>query len=204
LEALIAFGGVVLGWLLGAGTQIVRDRRQAAIALALVQNELLGNVAQLELALEWGVEEEGVRPTSWLKRWKLSRMAWEQHGPAAMTLLDAADAWKVHQAYHALDAAELLFDEAREAVAELKQVDLVASENAARVREIAALDAEARKKLELQIRALWDAAEVVDRPLRRRSASLTQQRVAHESRAGEAAQPPPEEEAGASSPNSPN
>ena len=189
MEALIAFGGVVLGWLLGAGTQIVRDRRQAAIALALVQNELLGNVAQLELALEWGVEEEGVRPTSWLKRWKLSRMAWEQHGPAAMTLLDAA---------------ELLFDEAREAVAEIKQVDLVAPENAARVREIAALDAEARKKLELQIRALWDAAEVVDRPLRRRSASLTQQRVAHESRAGEAAQPPPEEEAGASSPNSPN
>ena len=49
--------------------QVLRDRRQATIALALVQNELLGNVAQLELTLEWGAEEEGVRPSSWLKRW---------------------------------------------------------------------------------------------------------------------------------------
>lgn len=63
--ALIAFGGVVLGWVLGAGTQLLRDRRQAQIALMLIHNELIGNIAQLDLAQTQGIEDEGVYLSHW-------------------------------------------------------------------------------------------------------------------------------------------
>jgi hypothetical protein len=51
MEVLIAIGLIVLGWGLGVGTQIWRDRRQARIALMLIHNELLGSIAQLDLAM---------------------------------------------------------------------------------------------------------------------------------------------------------
>jgi hypothetical protein len=44
----------------------------------------------------------------------------------ATTLRDADAAWKVQDAYHALDAAELLLEAAREGVIALRGADLSA------------------------------------------------------------------------------
>ena len=168
VEALVAFGGILLGWGLGAGTQMLRDRRQTRVALALIHNELLGTIAQLDLAAQADAPGLGLRPARWYKRWKLARTAWDQHGAVAMLSLDADDATKVHAAYHALDAAELLFEEAREAVIALGQavgnladVD-VASQNPEAATQFAELDARAREKLETQLTALHEAHDVLD------------------------------------------
>jgi hypothetical protein len=158
MEALTAFGGIALGWVLGAGTQIWRDRRQARIALTLVHNELLGIIAQLDLAMRTGANAKPLRTSHWYKRWKLSRTAWEQQGAVAMLDLDGDEAWEIHNAYHALDAAELLFEETREAVIALGEAvgnlgdPKIASSNPQEAATFARLDAEAREKLGIQIR----------------------------------------------------
>jgi hypothetical protein len=171
--ALIAFGGVVLGWVLGAATQLLRDRRQAQIALMLIHNELIGNIAQLDLAQNAGVDEDDrVHLSHWARRWRLSRSAWDQQGAMALTRLDADAAWKVQDAYHALDAAELLLEAAREGVIALRGADLPAPENADAVARLATTDAESREKLGVQLRALFEAEEALNRalPSRRRVA----------------------------------
>lgn len=170
--ALIAFGGVVLGWVLGAGTQLLRDRRQAQIALMLIHNELIGNIAQLDLAQTQGIEDEGVYLSHWSRRWRLSRSAWDQQGAMALTRLDADAALKVQDAYHALDPAELLLEAAREGVIAVRGADLSAPENADAVAQLAATDAESREKLGVQLKALFEAEEAVNRalPSRRRLA----------------------------------
>lgn len=182
MDALIGLSGVVLGWGLGAGTQIWRDRRQAKIALTLIHNEILGNIAQLDLALTSGADGAPPRPSHWYKRWKLSRTAWEQQGAVGMVLLDGNDAWKIHGAYHALDAADLLFDEAREGVVALGQAvgDLsspdIAKRNPEAFEMFTRLDADSRRKLQVQLEALHDAHDVLDRHLRLRKHAT--QRVA--------------------------
>lgn len=172
MDAGIALGGVVLGWVLGAGTQWWRDRRQATIALTLIHNELLGNIAQLDLALTSGAGVTPPQPSHWYKRWKLSRTAWEQQGGVAMLLLNGEDAWKVHAAYHALDAGELLFEETREAVVALGRAvgnlgdPEIVKLNPVPAKQFADLDAEARRKLGIQLDQLHESHEVLDHNLR--------------------------------------
>jgi hypothetical protein len=171
--ALIAFGGVVLGWILGAGTQYLRDRRQAQIALMLINNELIGNIAQLDLAQNAGIDEDGrVHLSHWARQWRLARNAWDQQGGTALTLLGGDAARKVQNAYHALDAAELLLEAAREGVIALRGADLSAPENADAVAQLATTDAESREKLGVQLRALFEAEKAVTQalPSRRRLA----------------------------------
>jgi hypothetical protein len=125
IEGLFALGGVALGWLCGAATQIWRDRGQARIALTLVHNELLGNIAQIDLAQRMGIDEHGtIQLSHWYRRWRLSRRAWDQHGPIVLGKLDDRAAFAVQGAYHALDAAELLNDASREAVIAVRDVKL--------------------------------------------------------------------------------
>jgi hypothetical protein len=166
MEALIALGGVALGWGLAAGTQIWRDRRQARIALNLVHNELLGNIARLDLARRGGDDDEPPSPSHWYKRWKLSRTAWDQHGGAAMQLLDKEAAMCVQDAYHALDAAELLFEEARDAVAEFASADRPTTELVEFAAAFARLDTASREKIGIQLAALERAHAALDRRLR--------------------------------------
>jgi hypothetical protein len=81
VEALIALGGVALGWLLGLGSAVLRDRRQARIAAHMIQVELMMNQAELRRLRQigfWGGAPEGPR-----------RTAWEAH---AGNLIPAADA----------------------------------------------------------------------------------------------------------------
>jgi hypothetical protein len=166
MEGLLVLAGVVLGWLLGVGTQLWRDRRQARIALTLVHNELLGNIAQLDLAHRTGIEEDGtLRPSHWYKRWRLSRTAWEQHGAVALSGLGEDGIWALQEAYHALDAAELLLEEAREGVIAVREVDLSAPENAALAARAASADADSRERLGIQLAALRKAHDAVDRKL---------------------------------------
>ena len=170
MEVVIAFGGIVLGWILGAATEMWRESKRARIALMIIHNELLGNMAQLDLALRADVDEPP-QPSRWYKRWKLTRTAWEQQGALAMLRLDGEDAWTVHGAYHALDASELLFDEAREGVVALGQAvgnlgdPAIAAANPAAAEQFASLDALSREKLRIQLDALSAAHQVLDRHL---------------------------------------
>jgi hypothetical protein len=88
-----------------------------------------------------------------------------------MLRLSADDALAVHGAYHALDASELLLDEAREGVTALGQSvgNLADAEVAAlhpdAAAQFARLDAESRQRLENQLDALWAAHAVLDRRL---------------------------------------
>jgi hypothetical protein len=171
--ALIALGGVLLGWALAAGTQILRDRRQAQLALMLVHNELLGNTAQLDLAQRPDPEGEDLRLSRWMRRWRLSRAVWDQQGAMALSLLDADAVRKVQDAYHALDAAEIALEEAREGVIAVKGIDLSAPENAEAVAALAAADAETRERLEFHATAMLEAAETLNRALPARQRSGT-------------------------------
>jgi hypothetical protein len=163
--ALIAFGGVALGWVLAAGTQLLRDRRQAEIALMLVNSELIGNIAQLDLARRPSGDEGEVHLSHWYKRWKLSRAAYDQQGALALMRLDAEGVAKVQDGYHALDAAELLLEEAREGVTAVRGADLSAPENAEAVARLVEFDATSRAKLRIQLNALVEAQRVVNRAL---------------------------------------
>lgn len=156
---------MLLGWLLGAGTQFLRDRRQAQIALMLVGNELIGNIAQLDLAQRLGADDHGVHTSHWLRRWRLSRTAYDQQGAMAFTLLDAEDIAKLQDAYHALDAAELLLEAAREGVIELHGTDPRQPRTWTRALTSLEVDAESREKLGIQLDAPFKAHEVVNRAL---------------------------------------
>jgi hypothetical protein len=165
MEALLVAFGVVLGWVLAEGTQLLRDRREAHMALVLVHNELLGNIAQLDLARRTSTDEEQPELRRWFKRWRLSRAAYDRQGALALTRLDADGVAILQDAYHALDAAGLLLDEAREGVIAAGGLDLSAPENADALARVMRADAQAREKLGIQIDALVQAQDVVNRAL---------------------------------------
>lgn len=171
MEALFAFGGIVLGWVLGAGTQLWRDHRHARIALTLIHNEIVGNIAQLELARNEDADLEPRRPSHWYKRWKLSHTAWNQQGAIAMLRLDGNDAWTVHEAYHALDAADVLLQQAREGIIALGEAvgnlgdRSVAENNPGPAADFAAFDAECRERIGTQLSVLHAAHALLDRHL---------------------------------------
>lgn len=171
MEAFIALSGVVLGWILGTATQALRDRRSARIALMLIHNELLGDIAQLDLAASEGDAEAVPAPSHWYRRWKLSRAAWDQQGSIAMLRLEGDDAWKVYEAYHALDASQLLLDGTREGVVALGEAvgnladPSVRAANPAAAAQFLSADADSREGLRNQLAALHAAHAVLDRHL---------------------------------------
>ena len=166
MEGLFALGGVALGWLLGVGTQIWRDRRQERIALSLLHNEVLGNIAQLDLARRMGVDASGtIQLSHWERRWRLSRQAWDRHGATAMGALDDDAIAAVQDSHHALDAAELLLEEGREAVIAVRELELTTGDNAAAVDRVETEDAGRRERLGVQLDALHKAHEAIDQKL---------------------------------------
>lgn len=107
MEVLLVFAGIAFGWLLGAGWQAWRERREARFAAWLVLSELIGNTAQLEQAREW---------KRWTERRALSQTAFDAYGPQVMRILSPDGALAVIAAYHAVRTTEAMLDNARDSL----------------------------------------------------------------------------------------
>jgi hypothetical protein len=104
MEVLYVFAGIAFGWLLGAGWQAWRERREGRFAAWLVLSELMGNTAQLEHARE---------PKRWTERRALSQTAFDAYGPRVLRILRPEGALAVIAAYQAVRATEAMLDNAR-------------------------------------------------------------------------------------------
>jgi hypothetical protein len=91
MDALVGFAGVVLGWLLAAGTQTWRESLAARDAARMIEAELAANV--------WHVRHPE-------KPWTIQRGAWEAYGIAAIRLVRGyGDAALLIAAYGHLEEA---------------------------------------------------------------------------------------------------
>lgn len=90
MDALVAFAGVVLGWVLAVGTQTWRESLKARDAARIIEAELAANL--------WFVEHDERRP--------IERRAWEAYGMAMLRLVDDySDAALLIAAYGHLEEA---------------------------------------------------------------------------------------------------
>jgi hypothetical protein len=102
VEALIALGGVALGWLLGIGRQVMRDRRQARIAARVIQVELFVNQSELKRLRKmgfWGGAPGGPR-----------RSAWDAYGGNLVPIADARTMDLLVQSYMAFDRVAAILE----------------------------------------------------------------------------------------------
>jgi hypothetical protein len=107
MEVLLVFAGIAFGWLLGAGWQAWRERREGRFAAWLILSELIGNTAQLEHARE---------PKRWTERRAFSQTAFDAYGPKVLRILRPEGALAVIAAYQAVRTTEAMLDNARDSL----------------------------------------------------------------------------------------
>jgi hypothetical protein len=91
----LALGGILLGWLLGVGQQIWRERREAMLAGRILSMELASNLAAIEVPMKDRDWDAG-------RMQQLSQKAWEAHGLVALRILDLREAQLLTLAYNAV------------------------------------------------------------------------------------------------------
>lgn len=97
MDLLITFAALLVGWGLGFGSQLWREKREARNAARIVYAELQSNLAKVETCHDTG---------EWDEESGFQRTAWETYGLVLLRVLDNVTLNELTRAYHLLNMIE--------------------------------------------------------------------------------------------------